>query len=263
MEEDEIVVRSCNSRLCVNPDHARVVDRRAHAAVRMRQVSALDWDAVHEIRQTLSSSREGMREQAAALATRFGVREHTILAVFRNVVWVDPEYVPGFEVPCAGPYCDVVFRSTSTVRKYHSEECCAAAMAARTAGKRRRGSHGAAFAQSPGRRAREEAALRAEAAAAEAEWSEVVTESPRTSVWTVASLDQPIGEEGTALGDVIARSQELGDPEVELEHALVREMLAGLSEEAVERMSDAELVALQERLSAADISPSISAPVST
>lgn len=118
VEEDEIVVRSCNSRLCVNPDHARVVDRREHAAVRMRQASRLDWDAVREIRRTLSSSREGMRERAAALATQFGIREHSILAVFRNVVWIDPEYPPGFEVPCAGPDCDLVFRSTSTVRRY-------------------------------------------------------------------------------------------------------------------------------------------------
>lgn len=117
------------------------------------------------------------------------------------------------------------------------------------------------IARSPARRAREEAALRAEAAAAEAEWSEVIAESPRTSVWTVASLDQAVGEDGAALGDVLLLSQDLADPEAEVEHALVRDVLGGLSEEAVGRMSDAERVALKERLSAADISPSISTAV--
>lgn len=142
VEEDEIVVPSCNSRLCVNPDHARVVDRRARAAVRMRQVSALDWDAVHEIRQTLPSSREGMRDQAAALATRFGVREPTILAVFRTSFGLTRSTRRDSRSRVLVPA--VMWSSAARARcaSTKTEECCAAAMAARTAGKRRHGSHG-------------------------------------------------------------------------------------------------------------------------
>lgn len=101
--EDEIVVRTCNSRLCVNPEHARVTDRREHGAERMRAGSVLDWDAVREIRATLGRSRDGLRERAAALADRFGIGEHSILDVFRNKAWFDPDYAPGFEVTCAAP----------------------------------------------------------------------------------------------------------------------------------------------------------------
>lgn len=158
--EHEIVVRTCGSRLCVNPDHARVTDRCDYGAERMREGSTLDWDAVREIRSTLCTSRTGLRERAAILAARFGVGEHSILDVFRNKVWVDKGYTTGFKVTCAGPGCDVVFRTTSTVRKYHSDECCAAATASRSGAPQSRQSRKSI---SPERRARQEAALQAEA----------------------------------------------------------------------------------------------------
>jgi hypothetical protein len=74
LDEHEIVVRTCGMRLCVNPDHGRVTDRREHGAERMREGSQLDWEAVHEIRSTLSASQEVLRERAAQLAARFGWR---------------------------------------------------------------------------------------------------------------------------------------------------------------------------------------------
>lgn len=53
LDEHEIVVRTCGLRLCVNPDHGRVTDRREHGAERMREGSQLDWEAIHEIRSTV------------------------------------------------------------------------------------------------------------------------------------------------------------------------------------------------------------------
>ncbi|HUR86162.1 MAG TPA: hypothetical protein VMY78_12525 [Solirubrobacteraceae bacterium] len=255
LDEHEIVVRTCNSRLCVNPDHARVTDRREHGAERMREGSALDWDAVREIRTTLCASRDGLRERAAVLANRFGVGEHSILDVFRNKVWFDPEYTPGFEVKCAGPGCDVVFRTTSTVRKYHSEDCCGAAIAARAATTRRSHTDAAVRRMSPERRARQEAALRAEAAAAEAEWSDVLADGPRTSVWAVTSLDRPLGDGGGALHDVLAAPRADDDPAAQLEHKIVSELLDGLTEEAVTAMDDADLASVRARLVVADVLP--------
>jgi hypothetical protein len=169
--EHEIVVRTCGSRLCVNPDHARVTDRREHGAERMRDGSPLDC-----------ASSAGLRERTTALASRFGVSEHSILEVFRNKVWFDAHHAPGFQIECAAPDCGVVFRTTSTVRKYHCQECYAAAIAARSGGTRYRRSRDSIPPKSPARQAREEAALRAEAAAASAEWSDVLADAPRTSV---------------------------------------------------------------------------------
>lgn len=250
----EIIVRTCGSRLCVNPAHARLTDRRDYGAECMRGSSTLDWDAVREIRSTLCTSRTGLRERAAALAARFQVGEHSILDIFRNKVWVDKEYTPGFEVTCAGPGCDVLFRTTSTVRKYHSEECRAAATVAPSGTQSRQSSKSI----SPERRARQEAALQAEAAAAEAEWSDIVTDGPRTSVWSVASMDQPMADNGATLHDVLAAREVDGDPAVELERKFARELLAGLTEDSVAAMDDAELATVQARLAAADVRPSTS-----
>lgn len=253
--EHEIVVRTCNSRLCINPDHARITDRREYGAERMRQGSTLDWDAVRQIRTTLCASRDALRERATALADRFGVGESNILDVFRNKVWSDPEYVPGFEVACAGPGCSVVFRTTSTVRRYHAEECCAAAISGRAATQRGQ-SDATEPAVSPQRRAREAAALRAEAAAAEAQWRDVLVDGPRTSVWTVASMDQPLGDSGAALHDVVAAQWDDADPAAQLERKDVLKHLDGLTEEAVATMDDSELSDIRARLIAADVVPS-------
>lgn len=261
LDEDEIVVRTCGSRLCINPGHARVTDRREHGAECMREGSALDWDAVREIRSTLCASHEGLRERAAELAARFGVTDHSILEVFRNRVWFDSAYEPGFEIICAAPCCSVAFRTTSTVRKYHSEECYAAAVLARSSVTKSRRLSNAISPRSEARRAREEAALRAEAAAAAAEWSDVLPDEPRLSVWSVASIDQPIGEGGGVLQDVLAAPDSDGDPAIELERTLTRGLLSGLTEEAVEQMGDTELAEVRARLAAFDVTPSTSRAV--
>lgn len=258
--EHEVVVRTCNSRLCINPDHARVTDRREYGAERMRQGSTLDWEAVRQIRTALCVSGDALRERAAALAGRFGVGESSILDVFRNKVWFDPEYVPGFEVECAGPVCSVVFRATSTVRRYHAKECYAAAISARAATQRTQSGLGGR-AVSPERRGREAAALLAETAAAEAEWCDVLVDGPRSSVWTVASMDQPLGEGGAALHDVVAGQRDEADPAAQLERKSVLELLDGLTEEAVAAMDDAELAPIRARLVAADMVPSTSQAV--
>lgn len=256
--EHEIVVRTCKSRLCVNPDHGRVTDRREYGAERMRESSVLDWDAVRAIRRTLRGSRDDLRGRAAALARRFGVGEHSILDVFRNKVWFDPEYVPGFEVICAAPGCSVVFRTTSTVRKYHSADCYAGAIAARAATTRRSLTDAGLSSISRERRAREEARLRAEVAAAEGKWSDVLADGPRTSVWAVVSIDQPLGDGIGALHEVLASPRADDDPAEQLEHNALREVLDGLTEEAVAAMGDAELEPIRARLVAADIRPSTS-----
>lgn len=253
---NEIVVRTCRSRLCVNPDHARVTDRREHGAQCMRDCSPLDWDAVREIRSVLCASPAGHKERLGGLATRFGVTEHNILDVFRNKVWCDPGYTPGFQVTCAGPACDVIFRTTSMVRKYHCEECRAAALAARWASSRSRPKRTSIPAKSSERQAREETARRAQAAAAEAEWADVVKDEPRRSVWSVASIDQPIGEAGATLQDVITAGDGAGDPAAELERAFVRELLEGLTEDAIAAMGEHELAHVRARLAAADLRPS-------
>lgn len=257
LSEHEIVVRTCNMRLCVNPDHARVTDRREHGAERMREESALDWDAVREIRVALCSSRNGLRERVAEFAERFGVGESSILDVFRNKAWKDADYEPGFEVRCAGPGCDVVFRTTNTARKYHSPECRDAAMEAR-------GSAGREWERrSPERQAREDAALRAEAAAAEAEWADVGGAERRTSVWSVASIDQPCGDSGSALQEVLATSSGADDPAIALERKATRELLDGLTEEDVEAMDESELACVRARLRAGDVLPATSSAVAT
>ena len=255
LNEYEIVVRTCGSRLCVNPDHARVTDRRDYGAECMRESSPLDWDTVREIRSTLCASRDGLHERTAVLAARFGVGEHSILEVFRNKVWVDKGYTPGFEVTCAGPGCDVVFRTTSTVRKYHSGKCCAAAIAVRSGASQSRPSSKSI---SPERCARQEAALRAEVAAAEAEWSDVVKDGPRTSVWSSMSIDQPIGDSSGTLHDILAARECDADPAAELERKFAREILGGLTEENIAAMDDAELANIRSRLAAAGVRPSIS-----
>jgi hypothetical protein len=254
--EHEIVVRTCGSRLCVNPDHARVTDRREHGAGCMRDGSPLDWNAVREIRSELCASSAGLRERTTTLADRFGVSEHSILEVFRNKVWFDAQYAPGFQIECAAPDCDVVFRTTSTVRKYHCQECCAAAIAARSGGTRCRRSSNSIPPKSPARRAREEAALQAEAAAASAEWSDVLVDAPRTSVWSVASIDQPIGDGDGTLHDVIATQGSGDDPAEELDHKITRELLDGVTDEAIAAMDDAELSKVQAKLIDAGIRPS-------
>lgn len=198
------------------------MDRRGYGAECMREGSSLDWDAVREIRDTLCASREELRGHVTALAERFGVREHSIMDVFRNTAWRDPAYDPGFEVRCAGPRCGMVFRTTSTVLRYHSKECRAAAIAARAACTQ------ATFGTpSPERREREEAALRVEAAGAEAGWPDALADSPRASVWTVASIDQPIGGRGAVLHDVLSAPSTHDDPAEELEHKVVQELLGG------------------------------------
>lgn len=254
--ENEIVVRTCRSRLCVNPAHARVTDRREHGAECMREGSPLDWSAVREIRSTLCSSPGELHENATILAGRFGVSEHSILEVFRNKVWFDAEYKPGFQIMCAAPDCNVLFHTTSTVRRYHSKECCAAAIAARAGVTRSQRSSDSILSKSPARRAREEAALQAEAAAAIAEWSDVLADGPRTSVWSVASIDQPIGENGGTLHDVLAAKEGDGDPAAELEHRFTRELLDGVTEQTISEMDEAELARVRARLIAAGIRPS-------
>jgi hypothetical protein len=252
LAEEEIVVRTCGSRLCVNPNHGRVTDRREHGAERMRENSSLDWSAVHEIRSTLCASRVGLHDRASELASRFGVSEHSILEVFRNKVWFDEAYTPGFQLACAGPKCDVLFRTTNTSRRYHSKECCAAALATRSGdGRSRR-----LPPKSPARRAREEATLQAETAAAEAEWSDVLVDEPRRSVWTVASIDQPVGEGGGTLQELLPAAGSDGDPAVQLERKLERQLLGGLTEDAIATMDDTELAHIQSKLVAADIRPS-------
>jgi hypothetical protein len=256
LAEHEIVVRTCGSRLCINPNHARVTDRREHGAERMRDGSPLDWDAVREIRSELCASSAGLRERTAALANRFGVSEHSILEVFRNKVWFDAHYAPGFQIKCAAPACDVVFRTTSTVRKYHCQECYAASIAARSGGTRSRRSSNSITPKSPARRAREAAAFQAEAAAASAEWSDVLADAPRTSVWSVASIDQPIGDGDGTLHDVIATQESGSDPAEELDRKIARELLDGVTDEAIAAMDDAELSRVQARLIDAGIRPS-------
>jgi molybdopterin converting factor small subunit len=255
LAEHEIVVRTCGLRLCVNPDHGQVRDRGEHTAEQMRRGSRLDWDAVREIRTSLCASREGMRERAAELAARYGIGEHSVLDVFRNKVWLDPSYIPGFDVVCAGPACEITFRTTSTVRKYHSKDCQAAAIAAQAGASRRRYLSAALPMKSPQREAREQATLQAELATAEAQWSDVVVQDNRTSVWTVTSIDQPLTNDGATLHDILPSREHTGDPAIELERKQVGELLGDLTEDAVAEMGEEELAPFRKRLMAAGMQP--------
>jgi DNA-directed RNA polymerase sigma subunit (sigma70/sigma32) len=145
----------------------------------------------------------------------------------------------------------VVFRTTSAIRRYHDTDCQAAAARSREAASAKWKDG-----RSPARRAREEASLRAEAAVAAAEWSDAATDRSRASVWSVASIDQPIGEDGASLHEVLPAPDQDGDPAAELERETARELLEGVTEEAIAAMDDAELAELRARLVAADVQPS-------
>lgn len=252
--DGQLVVRTCSSRLCVNPDHGRVVARRDYAAECMRSDGVLDWDAVREIRQVLAAGRDGLRERAIGLAQRFGVTRHTVLEVFRNKVWVDPDYVPGWEVACEASDCDVVFRTTSSLRRFHSRECGAAATRARAQMATR--SSRTSPAKSPGRAARETAALQAELLAAHAEWDDAVADPPRASVWSVASLNQAIGDGSSTLADVIA-GVETDDPASACERIALREIVGDLTLDQVAGLDEPQTAAIQARLTAAGMAPSV------
>lgn len=256
---DESVVRTCGARLCVSPHHGRATNRREHAAANVRGRSNLSWDAVREIRSLLCESPDGLRDRAAVMAERFNISEHGVLNVFRNKVWFDPEYEPGFELECAGRGCNIRFRTTSSAKKYHDEACQAATAQARS---KQTLSRAVPDTRSPERVAQDDAAHRARTAAAEQEWAEAVCDQPRTSVWSVASIDQPIGD-GGRLQDVLSSSVLDGDPAQELERTVVRELLGDLTEEAVTAMDDVELTRLRAKLIAEEIVPSAERPSET
>lgn len=96
---------------------------------------------------------------------------------------------------------------------------------------------------------------------AAAEWSDAATDRCRASVWSVASIDQPIGEDGASLHDVLPAPDQDGDPTAQLERKTARELLEGVTEEAVAAMDDAELAELGARLIAADMLPPTSRAV--
>ena len=58
----------------------------------------------------------------------------------------------------------------------------------------------------------------------------------------VASIDQPIGEDGASVRDVLPA--QAGDSVAELERETTRELLEGLTEEEVAGMDDVELARL-------------------
>lgn len=252
--DGQIVVRTCSSRLCVNPGHGRVVDRREYAAECMRSDGALNWDAVREIRRVLSAGRDGLPERAIGLAQRFGVTRHTVLDVFRNKIWVDPDYVPGWKVVCEAAECDVVFRTTSSLRKFHSPECRTAANRSRAQLATR--SSATSPAKSPGRAAREAAALQAESVAAHAEWDDAVADPSRVSVWSVASLNQAIGDGSSTLADVMAGA-ETDDPASACERIALREIVGDLTLDQVADLDEPQVATIQARLTAAGLMPSV------
>lgn len=80
-------------------------------------------------------------------------------------------------------------------------------------------------------------------------------------MWSVASLDQPCGDGGGALRDVVALPQGDDDPAAELERKTVRDLLNGLTEETVASMDETELARVRARLAAEGVLPSTSRSV--
>jgi hypothetical protein len=74
--------------------------------------------------------------------------------------------------------------------------------------------------------------------------------------WSVASIDQPIGDGNGTLHEVIATQGSGNDPAEELDCKITRELLDGLTDEAIAAMDDAELSKVQARLIDAGIEPS-------
>lgn len=238
--DDSLLVRTCGMRLCVNPEHGRLADRREHAAqtVGTPGSSQLVWARVREIRETLNAGVEDPAETMREFAIKFSVSETAIKQIVRNKVWHDPNYEPGFPVRCAAPGCSEVFRTTKPSRKYHSRACAKAVWTKKPQAEE----------WSP-RRVRDAQARAAELASAEAEWSERLPREKSTSVWAVASVDQPVGEGTGTLQDLLADAS-AADPLVELEREIVRRALNGVTEESVDSMSEDELKALQDKLRA-------------
>jgi hypothetical protein len=86
--EHEIVVRTCGSRLCVNPDHARVTDRREHGAECMRDGSPLDWigdgdGTLHDVIATQGSGDDPVEELDRKITRELldGVTDEAIAAM--------------------------------------------------------------------------------------------------------------------------------------------------------------------------------------
>lgn len=240
VDEGDLVVRTCGMRLCVNPEHGEIVDRREDAARPAGTNSLLDWAAVRDIRNTLGEVVEDPAATMESFASRYAVTPDTIRSIIRNKVWRDPAYEPGFVAKCEGPGCGQTFKTSSLVAKYHSDECRQQAAASRT---------GAAADVWTERRLRDAEALVKERLEAEVEWGERVPNPKSSSVWSVASVDQPIGDGGGTLHDLVA-GDETCDPAVALELNMQAKALEGLSEELVEAMDESELEELRARLQA-------------
>lgn len=236
--------RTCGERLCINPAHGKLSTRSEQGARVMRERSPLDWDAVREIRRAIPTG-----EDPDILAERFGVSRHSIMDVFRNVSWHDPEYHPGVERRCSG--CSMTFETTNLVRRYCTGDCMRKAFAQRQ--RRRRGDCEPTL-----RQLRDRDRLRSEMDAATAEYGPLLDQEVRPT-WG-RSLDAALGETRQTLHDMLADSN-ADDPAAAAEAAYVREVLEGLTEDQIPHLADEEVLALQDRCHEAGLLPQTSSAV--
>lgn len=95
-----------------------------------------------------------------------------------------------------------------------------------------------------------------ELVAARAEWDGAVADPSRASVWSVASLNQAIGDGSSTLADVIAGA-ESDDPASACERIALREIVGDLTLDQVADLDELQAAAIQARLTATGLTPSV------
>jgi hypothetical protein len=238
-----VLARSCGERLCIAPGHGELVTREVLAA--RSHKSALDWEAVSDIRARLTVSAATVEE----LAERYEISVGTVKDIFRGKTWRDPDYEPGAERTCAA--CSTTFKTTNTTRRYCSGDCARSVFAER---QRQRRSE----CEPTRREVRDGQRRQREFDEARAEFEPHLDREVRNT-WG-HSLDAVLGETRSTLHDILADT-DADDPLAVIEAKYTREVLGDLTEEDIATLSDDEVLDIQERLEAAGVAPSTSAAV--
>jgi hypothetical protein len=205
-----------------------------HAAAKQRD-SCLTWEVVGEIRRRVTGG-----EKQQVVADSYGITNQAVDLIVRNVRWRDPGYCwEGFVRTCERPGCSTTF----TTRLANKAYCCG----------RCRSLHN--------QRTRTGYYLRH----AEADAERRTRRRRRDMLRQPWQLDALAGQEGSTLAELVAdeggeytthvADQHVGDPLAEVIAGELRGLLDGLTEDEVDRLSEAELVALRARLARAGYVP--------
>lgn len=102
LTRNDVLVPTCATALCVNPDHVEVLARSEAQSRTLRERSRLSWEDVQMIR------REAPWVLRRDHAERYGVDQSLVTLIVQNKIWFDPDYTPLLK-KCAVPECDETF----------------------------------------------------------------------------------------------------------------------------------------------------------